>query len=131
MHIRPTRRRAFARPRRKATPKDLEAVLLEDYRLQGRRTLKRAGQAAAHLLEHFEDAPAKDLTTADLYEYLRARLAAGREPATVRYELMVLSRMFTLGLRMGVVDRRPVLPELHVRNVRSGFFERGELRAVL
>ena len=39
--------------------------------------------------------------------------------------------MFTLALQAGRLAQRPYLPSLEVRNVRTGFFEEPEFRAVL
>jgi integrase len=57
-------------------------------------------------------------------------MQAGAAPATIRNELAVLKRMFTLGLRAGKVAHRPHIPALQVSNARQGFFEAADFAAV-
>jgi integrase len=62
----------------------------------------------------------------NLDSYVVSRRKDGAQPATIKLELGVLGRMF----RVAKLPR-PELPRLEVRNVRQGFFEPTELRAVL
>jgi integrase len=72
-----------------------------------------------------------DLTHDELTRYAGERLGKGAAAATVRNELAVLGRGFTLAHRAGKLPQRPALPSIRVRNARSGFFEPGDLAAVL
>jgi integrase len=51
--------------------------------------------------------------------------------ATIQNELAALKRMFALAIRAGKANHRPYIPSLKVNNVRTGFFEEPEFRAVL
>jgi integrase len=70
--------------------------------------------------------------TAEIIEsYTRTRLGDGVAPATVNRELACLRRGFRLGRRVGKVSEVPPITLLTERNVRTGFFEEPEFRAVL
>jgi integrase len=109
---------------------DLAKMLVDDYRVNGRKSLDRAERSIQHLREVFGRSLAVDITADRVLEYIATRLERAK-PATVRLELAALKRMFTLGARAGKVSNRPYLPTIEVRNTRSGFFEEAELRAVL
>lgn len=114
----------------RTTFEDMAAMLIDDYRMNGRKTLDRAQLAVRHLRDFFGPTHAMDITTDRVSAYYRSRLEVAK-PATVRIERAVLGRMFTLALRAGKVSQRPYLPPLEVRNTRSGFFEEDQLQAVL
>jgi len=65
--------------------------------------------------------------------YISSRLeeASQPKPATIRNELAALKRMLNLACRAGKVREVPPFPTLEVRNVRTGFFEDTEIRAVI
>ena len=116
------------------TFEDLAAMLVEDYQVNGRKSLDRAQDAINRLRDFFARSRAVDITPDRVTAYISARLAAQprpARPATVRNEVAVLGRMFTLAYRAGKVPCRPPFPSIVVRNTRSGFFEEHELRAVM
>lgn len=118
----------------RTTFEDLAAMLAEDYRVNGRKSLGRQGPVVAHLREFFGRSRAVDITPDRVTAYIRWRLDDPERPvrpATVRNELSALGRMFTLAARAGKVAHRPRFPSIEVRNTRTGFFEEHELRAVL
>jgi hypothetical protein len=51
--------------------------------------------------------------------------------AEINWELTALKRAFVLALRAGKILHRPHIPLLKENNVRTGFFEESEIRAVL
>ncbi len=51
--------------------------------------------------------------------------------ASVKYELAILRRAFSIAVRQGRIPSRPAFPTIRVDNARSGFFEAGELDAVV
>ena len=112
------------------TLQEMAAMFIDDYVVNGRKSLDRAQLAVRHLEEFFGPTHALDITTDRVSAYYRSRLAVAK-PATVRIERAALGRMFTLALRAGKVSQRPYLPSIEVRNTRSGFFEEDQLRAVL
>jgi integrase len=114
---------------------DLLDMVEADYTLNGH----KSKPPLARLRQHFgDDARALDLTHDTLMRYWRARRAEvtcrspkGAAPATIRNELAVLGRAFTLAHRAGKLVQRPPLPTIRVENARTGFFEPAELAAVL
>lgn len=109
---------------------DLAAMLIDDYKVNERKSLDRAERSVKHLRDSFGLSRALDITADRVSAYIRTRLETAK-PGTVRLELAALKRMFTLGARAGKVSHRPYFPSIEVRNTRSGFFEEDELKAVL
>jgi integrase len=85
-----------------------------------------------HLREMLGTIRASDLTTADVERYQRARLEAGRLPATISHECALLRQAFRRGAR--VKPRRvaevPHIPLLKVENARQGFLSRADFEAL-
>lgn len=63
--------------------------------------------------------------------YIRERQDEEAAPATVRYELAALKRMFTLGVQAGKIAQRPHIPAIQVSNTRTGFFEHTDFAPLL
>src|SRR5262249_16377775 len=100
----------------KLTLADLLGMGEADHTLNARQTKA----PTARLLEAFGDNfRALDLTHDELTRYAGKRLREGAQPATVRNELAVLGRGFTLAHRAGKLPQRPALPSIRVRNARS------------
>jgi len=114
----------------RTTFEDMAAMLLDDYKVNGRKSLDRAELAVRHLREFFGRSLAINIKADKVSAYFRERLEVAK-PATVRLERAALGRMFTLAFRAGKVSQRPYLPTIEVRNTRSGFFEEDQLDAVL
>jgi integrase len=111
---------------------DMIAMLEADYRANGRRTLRRALQAAAHLRDFFRgERKARDITPDTITAYAAHRLDQGAKPATVNLELAMLRRAFRLAALAGKLALRPEVSMLHVSNARQGFFEAEQFHAVL
>ena len=132
---------------KRTTVVELAQHFRDDYKVNGRRSLRRADTSLDHLLPFFgavwqEDAQHPDggtwtggaravTVTADrVTAYIRERQEAKAAPATIRNELAALKRMFTLGLRAGKVGHRPHIPAIQVSNARQGFFEPDDFAAV-
>ncbi len=116
---------------RRTTFEDLAEILLDDYRVNRRRSLDRTELSLAHLREFFGGAKATSITTDRLNAYVRHRQNEDAAPASMQRELAALRRAFVLAHRAGKVARVPYVPRLQIDNVRQGFFEDGDLRAVL
>ncbi len=114
----------------RTTFEDLAAMILNDYEINGRKSIGRLKQSLGHLREAFEHWRAIDITHDRLLAYASDRLKHAK-PATVRNELAALKRMFRLGTKAGKVTHRPEFPTITVSNARTGFFEEAELQAVL
>jgi integrase len=121
----------------KTTLTDLAAMVVNDYRANGRRNLDRLEDAISHLKEFFgPDRRATDLTADRIVAYQAFRQEQrhkGRTVAnaTINYELAMLRRAFRLAARAGKVAFRPEFEMLHVENARKGFFEADQYRAVV
>ena len=96
-----------------------------------RKTLRRVEISIKHLSTFFARYRACDITTDAIRRYMARRFDDGLKPATIRNEVNVLRRAFTLALQVGRVREIPHVPKLQIRNVRTGFFEEPELRRVV
>jgi integrase len=109
---------------------DLAEKLYLDYRRNSRRSLDRVGRAVKHLNGYFGDYRASDITDEAIERYVDLRLEQdGVAKASVKYELALLKRMFSLARKLLPV--RPHFPVLHLNNVRKGFFEESEFHSFL
>jgi integrase len=116
----------------RTTLDDILKMVEVDYAANGRKSLGRMKQAGTHLKEFFNaDSKARDLTADRITAYQATRLGQGAKPATANYELATLRRAFRLGHRAGKVAARPEIQMLHAENVRKGFFEPEQHRAVM
>jgi integrase len=109
----------------------LVALLLENYRGNGNRSLVRAQGALKHLRKAFGSDRAVDIKTRHLMAYVRERTDAGATRATVAYELAVLKRAMSIAVEAELLPYRPKFPTIRLDNARTGFFEEPEFRAVL
>ncbi len=115
----------------RVTFENLCDLLLDDYRVNGRKSLVRAEASIKRLQPFFRGDKALDITPDRMSAYIASRLRSGAKPATIQKERAALVRMFTLAVAAGRLAVRPTFPSIEVRNVRSGFFEDAELRTVL
>jgi integrase len=115
----------------KTTFEDLAQMIQDDYAINQRRSSDRVKYSLAHLGATFSRARAVDLTADRIASYIRARQEAGAASGTIQNELATLKRMFSLGLRAGKVTHKPYIPHLTLNNVRTGFFEEADYRALL
>jgi len=102
------------------------------YALDGRRSMVRLKGAFAHLERALgRDARASEIRVERLDAYTAARLAAGASRSTVNYELAVMRRAFRLAIEKGLLASMPVIRLPQVRNRRTGFFDEGDIAALL
>jgi integrase len=114
----------------RTTFEDLAVMLLADYNLNGRRSVKRVDVALVHLRAFFTFARVPDMTSDRIGAYIRYRQEAKAASATIRYELACLRRGFTLAIQAGKATHRPHIPSIAVDNARKGFFEPADFEAV-
>jgi len=110
---------------------DLVTMIRDDYKLNDRRSSERVEIGIKQLRGYFGGAKARDVTSDRVTAYTRLRLEDGAARATIRYELAVLRRMFTLAVQADRVTKAPHIPGMTVDNARKGFFEAADLDAVL
>jgi len=81
----------------RTTFEELAALVMDDYEVNGRRSLRRAEQSLAHLRAHFGLTLVADIHEGRVRGYVRARLEQGAANATINRELAALKRAFTPG----------------------------------
>ena len=114
----------------RTTFEQMEALILDDYKLNARKSLWRIEISLEHLRKSFGHDRAVDIGSDRISRFIRERQEAGASPATVVQEVACLRRMFNLAVRAGKVAIRPYFPTIRVSNVRTGFFEPDEFEAV-
>ncbi len=111
---------------------DLAEMLVDDYRMNARKTLRwSVRRVHLHLAPTFGGKKAHDITTVEIKAYIVKRQEEGAQNGTIVLELNALKRMFNLGLQAGKITKKPFFPPLEVNNVRQGFFERHDFESLL
>jgi integrase len=111
---------------------ELAEDFLNDYRINGKRSLDKAQRSVKHLQGFFGGMRAIDITTDKVRAYIKVRQEEGYANAEINRELAALKRMFNLSLQQSPpkVSHKPYIPMLQERNVRTGFFEHDEFTAL-
>ena len=116
----------------RVTLEQLGTMITDDYRANGRRSLKSLPQRLKPLYAWFGQGRfASEITEDKISAYVAQRLEKAAAPATVNRELAALRRMFHLAYRARKVARRPDFSLLAENNARKGFVEREPLEGVL
>lgn len=111
---------------------DLAALVIEDYRTNGKKTLKDAEHRInRHLTPFFGGKRAKDISAADVQAFVAKRQADEATNGEINRELAFLRRGFNLGLQSELVIRKPAIRMLKEAAPRAGFFEQTEYEALL
>jgi integrase len=115
---------------------DLAKDFLNDYRINGKRSLDKAERSVRHWQSFFGGMQAVDITTDKPRMCISDRQDEGTSNAEVNREMAAPKRLFNLALQQTPpkVPQKPYIPMLQERNIRKGFFEPDEcvaLRAAL
>ena len=111
---------------------ELAEEFLTDYRINGKKSIKKAKQITRRLKKHFGGCRVPQITTPKINAYIKNRMDEGGANATINRELAALKRMLNMGARQTPpkVDRVPFIPMLEEKNIREGFFEHGDFIAL-
>jgi integrase len=106
--------------------------VLDDYRINGKRTLRDAEHRInKHLTPFFGGKRATAISTADIQAFIAVRQAAGASKGEINRELTLVRRAFNLGLQAELVVRKPAIRMLREPPPRQGFFEQEEYERLL
>jgi integrase len=113
---------------------ELAEDFIRDYRINGRKSLDDVqARWTLHLEPFFGYMRAADVTSQQIAQYVDSRQQEGASNATVNRELAALKRMFRLGVQATPpkVMRMPSFPHMKENNVRKGFLEDEQFRALV
>lgn len=99
---------------------------VQDYKINGRRSLERLKDSINHLQVYFSGYKAMHITTEEINNYICERQEQGAANATINRELSTLKLMFKLAIRAKKFAVKPYIPLLAEGNARAGFFEHAE-----
>ncbi len=116
----------------KVTFDELANDFLTDYTINMRDTIDKAERLVRYLKKTFEGMRATDITTAKIKDHIERRMESNLSNASINRELAALKRMFHLAAECTPpkVSMIPYIPMLKESNVRKGFFEHQEYKAL-
>ena len=116
----------------RTTFEELAELFLQDYHINGRKTLQRAQELAARLRKTFGRFRACRITSKHIRDYIARRQSEGLANGTINRELAALKRMFRLASQQTppLVITTPHIPHLQENNVRQGFFTEDEFKVL-
>ena len=107
----------------RVTFEEMAEDMLNDYRINQRKSLKDATRSVSALGRFFGGRKAKSIEPRDITAYKASRQGDGLTNGSINRELAALKRMFNLAMENGNIIRKPYIEMLEENNVRQGFFE--------
>lgn len=107
----------------KVSFEQMAEAFLNDYQVNGKRSLISAKEYVAHLRRFFGDHLAVDTKTPRIRQYSKAKQDEGYSNASINRHLAALRRMFNLMIQDEVLESMPHFPMLEENNVRQGTVE--------
>ena len=107
----------------KVTFEAMAKDLVNDYKTNGKRSVRSAELSVRHLHGFFALDRAVDITTDRIRAYIADRQSTDAANASINRELSALKRMFTLAVQAGRLATRPHIPMLDEENARQGFVD--------
>ena len=114
----------------KVTFEEMAQDLLQDYEINGKRSVSSVRRSLSHLRPYFGLERALDITTDRVRAYIAQRQKEGAKNSSVNRELSALKRMFSLALQTVKLSSKPYIPTLEENNARQGFLDHGSLLAL-
>ena len=103
---------------------------LTDYRINQRKSFKKAEHYVEYLNKSFKGVRVTQITTDQIKKYIDKKIEEGKANATINRDLSALKRMFHLAKQSGKVNQIPYIPMLKESNIRKGFFEYDQFIAI-
>jgi integrase len=117
---------------RKITMQDLLQDLVNDYKINGYRSLVDLERRLnLHILPFFGKRKAAAIDTAEIRRFINQRQDNGAANAEINREMTAMKRAYTLGIQAGKVAIKPYFPMLKESSPRAGFFEHDQLDAII
>ncbi len=110
---------------------EMVSALLDDYRVNERRSIETVRYYLVHLKAFFGFDRAIDITADRVKSYQVHRLNEKAANASINREVATLGRMLSLAVQCGKLSRRIKFQMLEENNVRQGFLDHGDFLALL